>query len=304
MLRRSILVFLSLIFMSNTVISQNDSVSPSTIKTRKIILLGSSAALTAGSLVYLNNAWYSQYNTGKFHFFNDNSEWLQMDKAGHVFTTYQMGRLMMGAFDWAHFNKKQKLFIGGAIGLYYMTAIECFDGFSNGWGFSLGDETANILGAGLVISQEAYWNEQKILIKYSYAQSGLAQYNPELLGKNFYTQILKDYNGQTYWLSANPSSIFKIGDKFPKWLNLAFGYSAYGMLGGHYNNFVVEDEDGNVLNFERQRRFYLSVDLDLTRIKTRSKVLKKVLSAFNMLKFPAPALQFSNKGVRGYFLYY
>ncbi len=304
MLNRLIFIFLGLIILNGKVIGHGDSLSKSKLKQKKIILLGTSSILTAGSLLYLNQAWYRQYNTGKFHFFNDNSEWLQMDKAGHVFTTYQIGRLMMGAFDGAGFSKKQKLFIGGGIGLYYMTAIECFDGFSNGWGFSWGDEVANILGASLAISQEAFWKEQRIQLKYSYSQSGLAQYNPDLLGKNFYTQILKDYNGQTYWLSINPTSFIKKENKFPKWLNFAFGYSAYGMLGGQYNNFIVQDEKGNVLSFNRERRFYFSLDVDLTRIKTKSKLLKNIFSAFNMIKFPAPAIQLSNKGFRGYFLYF
>ena len=308
MLKKLFLLINVFVLLSNNNFCQGDTINAKIVKRNKIILLSSSCALTAGSLVYLNQAWYKNYNTGKFHFFDDNAEWLQMDKAGHFFTTYQMGRLMMGAFKKTHFNKKQKLFIGGATGLYYMTAVEIFDGFSKGWGFSAGDETANILGAGLVIAQEAYWNEQRILIKYSYAQSGLAQYNKDLLGENFYTKILKDYNGQTYWLSVNPSSFFKnesrkISGKFPKWLNFAFGYSAYGMLGGNYNSFVVQNDDGTVLNIERQRRFYFSVDIDLTRIKTKSKFLKSVFSAFNMIKFPAPALQLSNKGVRGYWIY-
>ncbi len=289
--------------MNNKFYCNNDSITEKQIKTRKIILASSSSALAVGSLVYLNKAWYQQYNSGKFHFFNDNSEWMQMDKVGHFFTTYQTSRLMMQAFDWAHYNKKQKLFIGGTIGLTYMTAIECMDGFSNGWGFSWGDETANILGTSLAISQEAFWGEQRIQIKYSYSQSGLAQYNPSLLGENFYTQILKDYNGQTYWLSINPSSFIKKQNKFPKWLNLAVGYNAYGMIGGHYNDFTITDENGTALYFDRARRFYLSVDVDLTRIKTKSKFLKSVFSVFNVLKFPAPALEFSNKGLRAYWLY-
>jgi hypothetical protein len=271
---------------------------------RKTVLAASSGALMAGSLIYLNQAWYKDYNSGKFHFFNDNAEWLQMDKMGHTFTTYQTGRMMMDAFKWAGFNRKQQLFIGGSSGLIYMTAIECMDGFSTGWGFSWGDEAADIIGASAAISQEAFWKRQRIQIKFSYAQSGLAQYNPSLLGKNPYTQILKDYNGQTYWLSANISSFLKKETKFPKWLNVAVGYSAYGMLGGRYNNFIVQDERGNVLLFERERRFYLSLDVDLTRIKTNSKFLKSVFSAFNILKFPAPALQLSPKGIRGYWVYY
>ncbi len=283
---------------------QTDSLKHSGSNTRKIALVSTSGALTIGSLFYLNNAWYSDYNTGSFHFFNDNGEWLQMDKAGHVFTTYQMSVLMMDAFDRVEFSRKQKLVFGGGIGFVYMTAIECLDGFSRGWGYSWGDQLADGLGTGLGIAQEAIWKEQRIQLKFSYAQSGLAKYNPSLLGKNNYTQILKDYNGQTYWLSINPSSFVKRANKFPKWLNVSVGYGAYGMLGGFSNEFVVEDNNGNVLKLERERRFYLSLDVDLRRIKTKSRLLKSLFSVVNILKFPAPALQFSKKGLRGYCLYY
>lgn len=296
-------VLCALLLLNEPFVSQTDSASFKNFKTRKIVLAGSSAVLTTGSLVYLQQAWYSQYNTGKFHFFNDNSEWLQMDKAGHMFTTYQTGRMMMDAFDWAGFNRQQKLWIGGGIGFAYMSAIECLDGFSDGWGFSWGDMCANTLGTSLAISQEAIWKTQRIQLKFSYAQSGLAEYNPSLLGETFYTQILKDYNAQTYWLSINPSSFIKKENKFPKWLNIAVGYSAYGMLSGIYNDFAVQDESGNVLYYDRERRFYLSLDVDFTRIKTRSKFLKGLFSVINVLKVPAPAIQFSKKGIRGYYLY-
>ncbi|MDO8999354.1 MAG: DUF2279 domain-containing protein [Bacteroidota bacterium] len=303
------LVFFSFLVITKVSFAQSDSllVKSDTLpnyKNRKIILATTSSAITVGSLIYLREAWFKQYSTGKFHFFNDNNDWLQMDKAGHFYSNYQASRLMMGAFKWAGFNRKQELFIGGSIGLVYMTAVECMDGFSNGWGFSYGDEIANILGASAAISQQAFWNEQRIQFKYSYAQSGLAKYNPDLLGGNFSTQILKDYNGQTYWLSVNPSTFIKKQNSFPKWLNVAFGYSAYGMIGGSQNNFVVQDAEGNVLKFDRERRYYFSLDVDLTRIKTKSKVLKKVFSVINILKFPAPAIQFSKTSTRFYYLYY
>jgi hypothetical protein len=322
-MRRALFIFFAAIKLSG-VFSQDDSATgyrstllfaerakpaffyaePVNYPLRRAILASSAGALTAGSLIYLNQAWYKDYNTGKFHFFNDNPEWLQMDKMGHMFTTYQTGRMMMDAFKWAGSNRAQQLFIGGTSGLIYMTAIECMDGFSDGWGFSWGDELADILGASAAISQEAFWHKQRIQVKFSYAQSGLAKFNPELLGKNLYTQVLKDYNGQTYWLSANISSFLKKETKFPKWLNVAVGYSAYGMLAGRYNSFIVQDDQGNVLRFERERRFYLSLDVDLTRIKTRSKFLKSLFSAVNILKFPAPALQLNPKGIKGYWIYY
>ena len=297
-------LFILCLMMAKITFAQTDSLAPVNYKTRKLILASSTAVLTTGSLIYLDQAWFDQYSTGKFHFFNDNKEWLQMDKAGHLYTNYQTSRLMMGAFNWAGFNKKQELFIGGTIGFAYMTAVECMDGFSKGWGFSYGDMIANALGASVAISQQAFWKEQRIQFKFSYAQSGLAKYNPDLLGKSLSTQLLKDYNSQTYWLSVNPSSFITKENKFPKWLNVAFGYSAYGMLGGYENNIVVLDADGNVLKFDRERRYYFSLDVDLTRVKTKSKVLKKVFSVINILKFPAPAIQFSKNKTRFYYLYY
>jgi hypothetical protein len=272
-------------------------------KKRKIVLLNTSGVVTAGSLVYLHQAWYKNYNTGKFHFFNDNDEWMQMDKAGHAFTTYQTGRLMMEAFDWAGFNKKQKLW-SGTLGFGYMSAIEVMDGFSRGWGFSWGDKAANLIGTGLAIGQEALWSDQRIGIKFSYSESGIAKYNPGLLGENFATRILKDYNGQTYWLTINPISFVKSDSKFPNWINLAFGYSAYGMLGGSYNHFTVQTNDGTVLRFDRERRFYFSLDLDLKKIPCKNKTLKGILSALNMIKIPFPTLQFSKNGIRGYAFYF
>src|SRR6185369_2255358 len=101
------------------------------------------------SLIYLNQAWYSSYNTSNFHFFADGREWLQMDKVGHAFTTYQIGRFMMQSMQWAGFTEKQSVFIGGTSGLAYMTAIEAMDGFSAGWGFSWGDMLANTSGSAL-----------------------------------------------------------------------------------------------------------------------------------------------------------
>lgn len=283
---------------------QQDSVSPS-YKTRRGLLISSTGVLAGGSLLALHQVWYKDYNTGRFHFFNDNQEWLQMDKAGHVYSCYQMSRLMMEAFDWAGYSGKKKLFIGGSIGLVYMTAIECMDGFSEGWGFSWGDQLANVLGSGLAIAQVAAWEKPRLHLKFSYAESGLAPYHPSLLGENPYSRILKDYNAQTYWLSFNPLTLAGRQSRFfPNWLNLSFGYSAYGMLGGHYNAITVQDAQGNVLKFDRQRRFYLSLDLDLTRIPVRSKFLKGLFSVVNMLKIPAPALELSSSGLRWQALYY
>lgn len=283
---------ISLFFLfGNQAMFASDSLS--VLKTRKLTLGLSSVALTTGSLIYLNQAWYQQYSSSAFHTFNDNDEWFQMDKFGHTLTTYQTGRLIMNAMDWAGYSKKSQLLVGGLSGFAYMSAIEVMDGYSTGWGFSWGDMGANALGSGLAIGQKALWNEQRIQLKFSFYQSPYAQYRTDLLGKSLSTQVLKDYNGQTYWLSVNPSSFLKKETKFPKWLNVAVGYGANGMIGARYNNVLVMDEHGNTKYFNRYRQYYLSLDVDFTRIRTKSKVLKAVFSCINIIKIPFPNLELS-----------
>jgi hypothetical protein len=55
-------------------------------------------------------------------------------------------------------------------------------------------------------------------------------------------------------------SFFK-QSKIPKWLNLAVGYGADGMLSGNGENTTLAALD----SAQRSRQFYLSVDLDLTK---------------------------------------
>lgn len=303
-MQNKLFIYVLIFLIASKSIAQKDSIELKNTKLKKTILASGSAVLTIGSLVTLNQAWYSSYNTGQFHFFNDDKEWLQMDKVGHVYSNFQMARLMMGAYKWAGFNKNEQLIYGGSLGFVYMTAIECMDGFSKGWGFSWGDELANALGTGFAITQNALWDKQKFNLKFSFTPSGLAKYNPSLLGKNFGNQILKDYNGQTYWLTFNPFAFTKKQSKFPKWLNLAIGYSAYGMIGGHENKIVVLDNNGNAIKFNRERRCYLSLDVDLTEINVKNKILKKALSMLNIIKIPAPAIEFNNKGLKFYYFYY
>jgi hypothetical protein len=120
------------------------------------------------------------------------------------------------------------------------------------------------------------------------------------LGSSFSEQILKDYNGQTYWLSVNLHSFAK-GSKIPKWLNLALGYGAEGMITGRTENTTAFLAS----NPQRFRQFYLSLDVDLTKIKTNSHFLKTVFSVFNTVKIPAPTIEFVRfNEVKYHFIYF
>jgi len=205
-------------------------------------------------------------------------------------------------YKWAGIQEKKAIWTGAAVSMAYLTAIEIMDGYSAQWGFSWSDMAANVLGNGLFVAQQLTWQEQRILMKFSAHLTEYAELKPDLLGSNYMERILKDYNGQTYWLSANPSS-FRSDSSGPfSWLNIAFGYGAEGMIGAN-NNDDIDDVDG-AGQIERYRQFYFSLDVDLSRIKTRSGFLKGMFYVLNSIKVPAPALEINGQGNTKFHLVY
>ena len=263
-----------------------------TIRKGRAIGLGAgSAALWVGSVAGLNELWYANEERGKFRLFDDNREWMQMDKAGHFLTSYAIGYYYIDMMRWSGFNRKTSIWVGGFMGSFYLAGIEILDGFSPQWGFSLGDFTANTAGSFAVILQELAWNEQRITPKISYSNSRSAQYRPDL-GENLGERLLKDYNAHTYWFSVNIHSFLRDESKFPRWINFAIGFGADGMLGGLENPLV--DNDGNALpQTPRFRQFYLSLDVDLTKIKTQKRWLRTIFKAVNIIKLPFPTVEFN-----------
>ncbi len=273
----------------------SDSLNPS----RRNAVVIAESSLAGLTLIGLDRLWYADYPRSKFHTLNDNNEWLQMDKLGHVFTSYQLGRVGANVLNWSGVRKKDQLIYGSTLGFTFLTAVEVMDGFSEEWGFSWGDMIANATGTGLYVGQELLWQEQRIVLKYSFHQTKYAAQRPDKLGDGFFEEFLKDYNGQTYWLSANVHSFFK-DSNFPKWLNVAIGYGGDGMLSGE--NEVVNN---SMISQNRIRQFYLSLDVDLSRIKTNSRFLRTIFDVFNVIKVPFPALEFTDKnGIKLHGIYF
>ena len=269
---------------------------PSNIdKKKRNILLISEAAVYTVSLVGLNQLWYADYPRSSFHFINDNGEWLQMDKLGHMTTSYYCGVAGIKAYEWTGMKRKNAIWYGGLTGTFFLTVIEVLDGQSEQWGASSGDLIANTTGSLLAIGQALKWNEQRIQLKYSYRPTKWASLNPEQLGNNHMERALKDYNGQTYWLTLNLKSLLQIENPdFPSWLSLALGYGADEMVNPYH-----EEADA-----ERYRQFLMSFDVDLNKIKTKSKVLNSVLHTFGFLKFPMPTIELRNGKLYGHPIYY
>src|SRR5215469_7497447 len=48
------------------------------------------AAIGTVATIGLQYLWYKKFPHSKFHFFNDNAEWLNVDKVGHAATAYNI----------------------------------------------------------------------------------------------------------------------------------------------------------------------------------------------------------------------
>jgi uncharacterized protein YfiM (DUF2279 family) len=271
---------------------------------------GLHTGLYVGSMLLLNQVWYADYPKDKFHTFDDWHEWLQVDKVGHAWSAYQLSRASMASWRWAGMPYKKQVWLGGISGFAFQTVIEILDGFSAEWGWSWGDFAANCVGSGLLIGQELGWHEQRINFKFSfhkmtYDDPMLNERSDDLFGSSLPERMLKDYNGQTYWLSFNLHSFMK-QSKLPIWLNLAVGYGATGMFGGT-ENIWTDEATGITYNrndIDRQRQWYIAPDIDFTRIPTRSKFLRSVFFCLNAFKLPAPTLVFSNGGIKVHGFYF
>lgn len=283
-LKKNLWAFLLLMLWCHASKAQHDSIKPTKQQNRVTLV---TAAVYGTALVGLHQLWYKDYERYSFHFFNDGNEWLQMDKAGHFGSVYYLSKFNSKLYSAYGIGNKKSVWMGTVSAMTFLTAIEVMDGYSAGWGFSTGDVVANTAGALLFAGQQLAWNETRVDVKFSFAPSPYAQCRPTLLGNNHVQQLFKDYNGQTYWLSATISDFLKPETKFPPWLSIAFGYGATGMTGAGQN---VTNEACMIDNNQRQREFYLAPDINLSKIKTNKKWLRTAFTILSFIKIPTPAI--------------
>ncbi|MBP6385053.1 MAG: DUF2279 domain-containing protein [Pseudarcicella sp.] len=282
--------FLSVHFFS---FSQVDSLNKHKLK--KFVI--AEASVYAATIVGLNAAWYGNKREA-FHFFDDSKEWLQVDKMGHLYTAYHLSRASEKGFLWAGLSAKKSAIYGAVSGFGFMTTIEVLDAFQSEYGFSVSDLTANTLGCGVFLGQNLLWKEQRIKPKWSYHSTGFAKLFPNKLGDNWTNQWLKDYNGQSYWLTFEMSKFLKKDTKVFKWVNLSIGYGAQNMV----NADPVKSKQAG---FEPYRQYYLALDLNFNSIKTSSKTIKTIFYILDQIKIPAPTLEYnSEKGLLFHPLYF
>jgi hypothetical protein len=271
-------------------IGQVPEIQPDSLTSKKKIKLAAAGLAVGytGLLIGLSNTWYEQSEKTGFHFFNDNREWKQLDKVGHFWGAFHESRLGIEALRAAKVPEKKAIIYGSLLGFVLQSPIELLDGFAADYGASAGDLGANAAGSVAVLAQQLAWGEIRLMPKFSFHRTNYARQRPGVLGSNLTEQLLKDYNGQTYWLSADIAAFMPALSSYPKWLNLALGYGGQRMVFG-------EPTDNLKNGFDAYRQYYLSLDLNLQHIKTRHKLLRKAFSLISIIHLPAPAVEYNRK---------
>ena len=159
-----ILIFLCVLSIVFSSTSQNlrEPVSTGKINKKRFIISSSSIGLlSSASLIGLHRLWYSKESQEAFHLFDDSKNWMQMDKMGHVMSSYELSRNMTEVYEWAGMSRRSSALLASSISLAYMSVIEIMDGHSTEWGFSISDMGANLAGTGWFLFQESFFFQSK-----------------------------------------------------------------------------------------------------------------------------------------------
>lgn len=285
---------------SSVAVTKDDTFSINKKKlTAAIVTIGS---LYVAEMSFLSYIWYDDKKRVPFEFYKDGKGYLQVDKFGHAYGSYIESYIGYKWLRSAGVPKNKALLYGGTLGILLQAPIEIFDGLYEGWGFSWSDILANSAGSAILIGQEILFDDQVVRYKFSFSRSLYAKQSNGYLGDKTLESFFNDYNGHTYWLSTNANRLLS-KKKLPVWLNIAVGYSANGMFGEFEN--IRSYRGVSIPETKRYRQYLLSVDIDWSKIKTRSQFLKAVFKGLDFIKIPAPTLEFNSLGkFKGYALYF
>lgn len=283
-----LLCLLFLAFAVKSVCSPADSLNEKTRKKRLIYVTGISAAAYTGTIIGLDKIWYSRSTRTKFHFFNDNKQWCQLDKCGHFYSSFYLSTAGIDLLKWAGLSEKKAILLDNILGLALLTPIEILDGHSSAYGASWGDEVADAAGDLFVLGQYALWKEMVLYPKFSFHPTSYAKLRPNVLGSNLVERSIKDYNGQTYWMSVPIKKWLHKESKFPAWLNIAVGYGAKNMIYG-------DPEQNRAHGYTEYRQIFLSPDIAFRKIKVKSKAVKTLFYMLDLIHMPLPALEYNHR---------
>ncbi len=247
--------------------------------TRLAIVGGSVAGAMTAIHVYQSNGWWKD-NRRSFHFREDLTYALHVDKIGHFFGANGATFVMSKAFRWANYSETTSLLLGAGVSTLFQTYIEIEDGFST-WGFDRVDFAANVAGAWYPVAQHFVPALQDFNLKLSYLPSENINAPGAFPGQKHL--MMDDYEGQTFWLSVKVNNILPktVEPLWPDFLAISIGYGARDILSPH-----------------PYRVYFIGLDYDMTKIIPQTSGFLRTLSeTLNFIRFPAPAIQLSPNAI-------
>lgn len=234
---------------------------------RSTAYFGTVLGAVGGLYLFADEAYYED-NVVDFHWARNrdgNLDWFDnrhrgIDKFGHIYSTSLFSEHFYFQARWSGFNKCQASWLAFSSSLFILTAMEVWDGHFESWGFSVGDFTANVIGASWpVLQQNSDW-----LKHFDYKMS-----------YNFFASKrddpgVHDYEHMTFWLTAHPP-----GNLLPKWarlFNLAIGFGL--------EKYRTQNQE-----------FYIALDYNLKQLNPKNEWLKQLVRILDRFHLPAPAIR-------------
>jgi len=262
-----------------------DSLSPAEAHpintTRLAIVGGTVVGVMTGVQIWQANGWWKDNRTS-FHFREDLTYGLSVDKLGHFYAASGLTFLLSKSLQWADVPEETSLLWGAGTAVLFQTYVEVQDGFST-WGFDRVDFAANVTGACYPLIQHHVPFLKSFNFKLSYHPSPLVNEGGGIGFKGQKHIIVDDYEGQTIWVSLNVNNLLpkSIDPYWPDWLCIAIGYGARDIASP--NPYPI---------------YMVGLDFDMTKIIPQTSSFLKTLSeTLNYIHLPAPALRVSPNAI-------
>lgn len=268
--RALVCLLIAIAACSPRALAQSDSTrGPDAVK------LGIIGGLTVGGFIYghaLQSEIWWKGEQSDFHIEWDR-DWryaLGADKLGHVYFPYAITHTYSRLLLWSDVDSATAIWSAASLALAYQTYIEIRDGFSQQWGFSIGDAAANLVGASMPVLQHYVPPLRTIDYKISFFPS-------QRFRSGAHAAIIDDYESTYHWLTLHMDDVIPSSWRgvYPEFIDLAIGHGVRGL----------DDNGGG------RHELYLALDWNLDKLPGDWWGWNALRHALRHYHLPSPAIR-------------
>ncbi|MDP4219214.1 MAG: DUF2279 domain-containing protein [Bacteroidota bacterium] len=262
--------------------AQSDTISPrvEANQSKSILLPSIAPAIVIGVALYNNyHDFWKNAEKVPFHFSNDPPYAMHNDKFGHAYYAATTADIIKLCYAEAGMERKTAAWIGFGSSLLAQTLVEIGDAFHGStayYGFSPGDEVADILGSSFSLMKEYIPGLSRFDYKVGFWPSSAYK-------EGAYHTIIDDDESEFFWMSYQ--IYHDLPEGFPKWLNIGIGYGVQNLLQVQ----SLPDRKGTI----PASQVYLGLDINLKGLPIEGKAWEIIAGLLDHFRIPFPALQVS-----------